>query len=101
MASSIRFALLTLLILLGFAPPLLAQEMALSPTSIQSLRLRNLGPALVSGRISDVAVDPRNRSVWYVGVSAGGRISLHLVSRDSLKNPLKLFVFFLLSFILY
>ncbi len=71
MARSIRFISFTFLILAGFDTPATAQEMGLSPASVESLRLRSLGPALVSGRISDVAVDPRNRSVWYVGVSSG------------------------------
>lgn len=43
------------------------------PTSqaFENLAFRNLGGAGVSGRISDVAIDPSNRSVWYVGVSSG------------------------------
>ncbi len=36
-----------------------------------ALEFRSLGPALVSGRISDVAVDPQDPSIWYVGVSSG------------------------------
>ncbi len=51
--------------------PLEAQPRQPAPTVGGPLALRNIGPALVSGRISDVAVDPRNRSVWYVGVSSG------------------------------
>ncbi len=54
---------------LGLVAPLTAQE--LTSADFQTLALRNIGPALASGRISDVAVDPRNRSVWYVGVSSG------------------------------
>jgi len=44
-----------------------------APTSetFQNLAFRNLGGAIVSGRVSDVAIDPSNRSVWYVGVSSG------------------------------
>jgi photosystem II stability/assembly factor-like uncharacterized protein len=49
-----------------------AQEAgAFASSDFRALHLRNIGPSLVSGRISDVAVDPRNRSVWYVGVSSG------------------------------
>jgi len=48
-----------------------AQRTDAPQNDLAPLALRNIGPALVSGRISDVAVDPRNRSVWYVGVSAG------------------------------
>jgi hypothetical protein len=66
---SLLLTLVFLLVALG--TPLSAQERAPLSDDFEFLRLRNLGPALVSGRISDVAVDPENRSVWYVGVSAG------------------------------
>ena len=39
---------------------------------LSGLKLRSIGPALTSGRISDIAVDPSNKRTWYVGVSAGG-----------------------------
>ncbi|HEX2831535.1 MAG TPA: glycosyl hydrolase [Thermoanaerobaculia bacterium] len=41
-------------------------------STFSGLELRNIGPALVSGRVIDVAVDPRNHSTWYVAVAAGG-----------------------------
>src|SRR5687767_7254356 len=37
-----------------------------------SLTLRSLGPAIMSGRISDVAVHPVDRSTWYVAAGSGG-----------------------------
>jgi photosystem II stability/assembly factor-like uncharacterized protein len=40
--------------------------------AFRGLELRSLGPALTPGRIADIAVDPRNRSVWYVAVASGG-----------------------------
>lgn len=36
------------------------------------LALREIGPALASGRISEIAVDPRDPYRWVVGVSSGG-----------------------------
>jgi hypothetical protein len=66
-----RFLSSVALFLFSPAVSLSAQQAGLTTESVASLGLRNLGPALVSGRISDVAVDPRNRSVWYVGVSSG------------------------------
>jgi photosystem II stability/assembly factor-like uncharacterized protein len=36
------------------------------------LRLRSIGPAFISGRIVDLAVHPKDRKTWYVGVAAGG-----------------------------
>ncbi|HSN88145.1 MAG TPA: glycosyl hydrolase, partial [Thermoanaerobaculia bacterium] len=36
------------------------------------LELRGIGPALTSGRIGDIAVDPTKPSTWYVAVASGG-----------------------------
>ena len=35
-------------------------------------RLRSIGPGMISGRITDLAVDPRDKKIWYVGAAAGG-----------------------------
>src|SRR5262245_39660888 len=43
----------------------------LTADTFQSFAFRSVGPSLTTGRISDVAVDPKNPSVWYVAVSAG------------------------------
>jgi photosystem II stability/assembly factor-like uncharacterized protein len=39
---------------------------------ISPLRFRGIGPAFMSGRIGDIAVDPVNRSTWYIAASSGG-----------------------------
>jgi photosystem II stability/assembly factor-like uncharacterized protein len=36
------------------------------------LEFRGIGPALMSGRIADVAIDPARTSTWYVAVGSGG-----------------------------
>ncbi|MGB2906710.1 MAG: hypothetical protein WBB73_06405 [Candidatus Aminicenantaceae bacterium] len=36
------------------------------------LRFRNVGPALMSGRISDIAIHPEDKSIWYIAVGSGG-----------------------------
>ncbi len=36
------------------------------------LEFRNIGPGLMSGRISDIAIHPRNRRTWYVAAGSGG-----------------------------
>ncbi|HSY51597.1 MAG TPA: glycosyl hydrolase [Thermoanaerobaculia bacterium] len=36
------------------------------------LTLREIGPALTSGRIIDLAVDPRDARVWYIATAGGG-----------------------------
>ena len=44
----------------------------LDDVKIEGLKWRNIGPALTSGRISDVAVNPNNPFEYYVASSAGG-----------------------------
>jgi photosystem II stability/assembly factor-like uncharacterized protein len=39
---------------------------------LAGLKLRSIGPALTSGRIADIAIDPSNKRTWYVGAAAGG-----------------------------
>ena len=40
--------------------------------SISALKLRNVGPAFLSGRIADIAVHPDNNNVWYVATGSSG-----------------------------
>ncbi len=40
--------------------------------SLAGLHLRSIGPAMISGRIVDIAVDPRRPSTWYVAAASGG-----------------------------
>ncbi|PRY89826.1 photosystem II stability/assembly factor-like uncharacterized protein [Mongoliibacter ruber] len=43
-----------------------------SETTFRGLQLRGIGPAFMSGRIADVAIDPTNESTWYVAAGSGG-----------------------------
>lgn len=49
-----------------------ANQDPMSAATFAGFRLRAIGPALMSGRVNHIAVDPRNKSVWYVGVASGG-----------------------------
>jgi len=40
--------------------------------TFNTLRLRAIGPALMSGRVNNVAVHPEDKQTWYVGVASGG-----------------------------
>ncbi|UCH97014.1 MAG: glycosyl hydrolase, partial [Candidatus Aminicenantes bacterium] len=40
--------------------------------TFSGLKFRNIGPALTSGRISDIAIHPSDRSTWYIAVGSGG-----------------------------
>jgi photosystem II stability/assembly factor-like uncharacterized protein len=47
-------------------------EPLLSESTLSGLALRSVGPALTSGRISDLAIDPTDDKVWWVAVASGG-----------------------------
>jgi photosystem II stability/assembly factor-like uncharacterized protein len=38
---------------------------------LRAIEFRTIGPSLTTGRLSDVAVDPKNPNIWYVAASAG------------------------------
>ena len=40
--------------------------------SLSALKLRNVGPAFLSGRIADIAIHPENNNVWYVATGSSG-----------------------------
>ena len=40
--------------------------------TFKGLEMRSIGPAFMSGRIADIAIDPNDQSTWYVGVGSGG-----------------------------
>src|SRR5689334_4454258 len=40
--------------------------------TFNDLRLRNIGPALMSGRVNNVAVHPDDKQTWYVSAASGG-----------------------------
>ena len=40
--------------------------------AVAGLKLRSIGPALMGGRIADIAVSPNDRSTWYIAVGSGG-----------------------------
>ncbi|HUL44416.1 MAG TPA: glycosyl hydrolase [Bacteroidota bacterium] len=40
--------------------------------TISGLHLRSIGPAINSGRISSIAVDPTDHSTWYIAAASGG-----------------------------
>ena len=40
--------------------------------AISALKLRSIGPAVMGGRIIDIAVHPTQKSTWYIAVGSGG-----------------------------
>ena len=44
----------------------------LSPPTFTGLKLRSIGPAVISGRVVGFAVNPHNRAEYYVAAASGG-----------------------------
>ena len=65
-----RFSFLFVCLFILLASPAVGQEK--EPSVLDGLRFRSLGPATVSGRIADIAIDPTDESTWYVAVGSGG-----------------------------
>src|SRR4029453_799756 len=61
-------------------PPLAAPETPspspapppLTDVLFKNLKARSIGPAVMGGRVSDIALDPQNPFVFYVGLANGG-----------------------------
>src|SRR3970040_1346803 len=72
LASSPAFAQPTTRSAAAPTSPAAAADTTKLATLVGGLKFRSIGPALTSGRISDVAVDPTNKKTWYVATAAGG-----------------------------
>jgi len=49
-----------------------AQENDATTSPFDGIKLRSIGPAFMSGRISDIAIHPHNENIWYAAVASGG-----------------------------
>jgi len=76
MLRHLRFVALSALVLgVAFAGPIRGQLVAQSSAPadpLDSLHFRSIGPATMSGRISDLAVYEKNPAIFYVGTAHGG-----------------------------
>jgi photosystem II stability/assembly factor-like uncharacterized protein len=54
------------------AQPTPATPVQLTDVLLKNLKARQIGPALMGGRVSDIAIDPRNPAIFYVGLGTGG-----------------------------
>lgn len=61
-----------LLILPSLVLALSAQAQSPTEAQLKGLQARAIGPAMMGGRISDIAIDPRNPAVFYAGFATGG-----------------------------
>ncbi|MEM1258733.1 MAG: glycosyl hydrolase [Bacteroidota bacterium] len=67
-----RFAVLFSLFSLLFTHLTFTQESEKKDDVYKGLKFRNIGPALTSGRIADIAIHPNDKSTWYIAVGSGG-----------------------------
>ncbi|NNG10333.1 MAG: glycosyl hydrolase, partial [Arenibacter sp.] len=75
MLKSIYFTLAILLLVLDYGHAQKTKKETKQPLdelSVSGLSWRNIGPALTSGRISDIAVNPNNPFEYYIATSSGG-----------------------------
>src|SRR5581483_1377816 len=64
--------LCSLVAALAISPAAHAQTSSFDEKTFSGLELRAIGPAMTSGRISDIAVDPRDARTWFVAAASGG-----------------------------
>ena len=74
-----RHLFISLLLVLAVIPasifatsPKKGDSSRLTEKTFAGLAFRSIGPAFMSGRIADIAIDPENTSTWYVAVGSGG-----------------------------
>ena len=48
------------------------KESLLTDKTFSGIKLRSIGPAMMSGRIADIAIDPTDPNKWIVAVGSGG-----------------------------
>jgi photosystem II stability/assembly factor-like uncharacterized protein len=65
-------ALASFLLLINAFVPAQEKSNKLDETFLKNLQFRSIGPAIMGGRIDDIAVVESNPSVYYVGAATGG-----------------------------
>ncbi len=45
---------------------------SVNETLLSGLKFRSIGPAFMSGRIADIAIDQKDKKTWYIAVGSGG-----------------------------
>jgi len=65
-------ALFIFIILISVSAKTKKNNNFMTATTFKGLKLRGIGPAFMSGRIADIAIDPYDKSTWYIAVGSGG-----------------------------
>lgn len=69
---SFFFTLFSVFLFVGYSSSAQSSQNDIAATVAKGLKLREIGPAVMGGRIADIAVNPKNTSIWYVAVGSGG-----------------------------
>ena len=68
-------AILSLILILRGSETFAQDESKRSPAittgTLSPLKMRSIGPALMSGRIADIAIDAKQPNTWYVAAGSG------------------------------
>ena len=68
-----RVSLLAIGVFISLATSAAAQlTTPLDSAALAAFRWRNIGPAVMGGRVTDIEADPRNSKIFYVATAAGG-----------------------------
>ena len=70
--STIFFTLLVIFFFTIYQANAQSQNSKELSKAVSGLKLRAIGPALMGGRIADIAVHPIDKSTWYIAVGSGG-----------------------------
>lgn len=64
--------ILAVLLCLTLSPQQAMADKTSPEATLKGVKLRSVGPALMSGRIADIAIHPEDENLWYVAVGSGG-----------------------------
>ena len=70
--SLIHFVCAYLMLICTFSFAQSEEKDSLLTSALDGFSFRSVGPAFMSGRIADIAIDPTNENIWYVAVGSGG-----------------------------
>ena len=72
MLKTLLMGFLVIIVTLGMFAQKKTDNTLLTDKTFAGLKLRNVGPAFMSGRIADIAIHPKDNNTWYVAVGSGG-----------------------------
>ena len=78
MRNSIRLSFILYIILFSIIFSQSKNSNIWDAKNFDGLEFRSIGPALMSGRISDIAIHPEDENTWYLAVGSGTVSYTHL-----------------------